>query len=119
MKRTIIGQQGEAAVFRIAALPEGMKTRSAERTKTGRAIISHSESGHHHVIEDSAVEVLERTDKVPVGMAILYAIVKNPTALKQDAASPHGEIPLEPGIYEFRVSREVDPFSEQIRRVAD
>lgn len=62
---------------------------------------------------------MERIDNVPAGMAILYAIVKNPTALKQDAASPHGEIPLEPGLYEFRVSREVDPFSEQIRRVAD
>lgn len=117
MKRTVIAAQGEAVVFRIAALPTNMQTRSAARTKSGAAIISHSENGNHHCI--SGAEVMERIDNVPAGMAILYAIVKNPTALKQDAASPHGEIPLEPGLYEFRVSREVDPFSEQIRRVAD
>lgn len=119
-KRKSIGQQGEAAVFLLDKLPEGMKTKAAERTATGLAIISHSEKGHHHVIADGDVEVLERTDNVPAGMQILYAIVKNPTALKQDAAVPHETIALaEPGIYEFRVSREVDPFSEQVRRVAD
>jgi hypothetical protein len=117
MKRTVIAQQGEAKVFRIDALPKNMQTRAPERTKSGAAIISHSESGHHHCIADA--EVLERVDNVPAGMAILYAIVKNPTALRQDATSPHGEIKLDPGLYEFRVSREYDPFAEQIRRVAD
>ena len=117
MKRTVIAQQGEAKVFRIDALPEGMQTRPPERNSKGHAIISHSESGHHHVV--AGAEVLERVDNVPAGMAILYAIVKSPTALRQDAPSPHGEIPLEPGLYEFRVSREFDPFAEQIRRVAD
>ena len=117
MKRKVIAQQGEAKVFRIDALPKNMQTRAPEFTKNGAAIISHSESGHHHCI--AGAEVMERIDNVPTGMAILYAIVKNPTALKQDAASPHGEIMLEPGLYEFRVSREFDPFAEQIRRVAD
>lgn len=117
MKRTVIAQQGEAKVFRIDALPKNMQTRVAERTTSGAAIISHSESGHHHCI--SGAEVLERIDNVPAGMAILYAIVKDPTALRQDAASPHGEIKLDPGLYEFRVSREYDPFAEQVRRVAD
>lgn len=118
--RKSIGQQGEAAVFKIDALPEGMKTKAVERTASGLAIISHSEKGHHHVIADASVEVLERTDNVPAGMQILYAIVKNPTALKQDATVPHDPLALtEPGIYEFRVSREFDPFAEQMRRVAD
>ena len=117
MKRTVIAQQGEAKVFRIDALPQGMQTRAPERNAKGHAIISHSESGHHHVVADA--EVIERVDNVPAGMAILYAIVKNPTALRQDAASPHEQINLEPGLYEFRVSREFDPFAEQIRRVAD
>lgn len=36
-----------------------------------------------------------------------------------DAAAPHGGYDLDAGIYEFRISREFDPFSEQARRVAD
>lgn len=118
MKRIVVAQQGEVKVFKIDALPKGIKTRAPEYTKCGAAIISHSEQGHHHCI--ARAEVLERTDNVPAGMAILYAIVKDPTALKQDAATPHKSIPLEGGsIYELRVSREFDPFAEQARRVAD
>ena len=117
MKRTVIAQQGEAKVFKIDALPKNMATRAPQRTSSGAAIISHSERGYHHVIDDA--EVMERTDNVPAGMAILYAIVKEPTALRQDAPTPHKEIPLDPGLYELRVSREFDPFAEQARRVAD
>ena len=117
MKRIAIGQQGEAKIYRIDALPASMTTRAPERDHTGAAIISHSERGHHHVIADA--EVLERTDNVPAGMAILYAIVKDPTCLKQNASHAHGEIALPPGIYEIRVSREFNPFLEQARRVAD
>lgn len=118
MKRTIIAAQGEVRVFKIDALPSDMKTRNPELTKSGAAIISHSEQGHHHCI--FGADVLERTDKVPAGMQIFYAIVKNATALKQDAATPHKEIQLEAdSIYELRVAREYDPFAEQARRVAD
>lgn len=117
MKRTVIAQQGEAKVFRIDALPKGMETRPPERDASGAAIVSHSEKGHHHVI--AGADVLERVDNVPAGMAILYAIVKDPTALKQNAPTPHKDIPLDPGLYEIRVSREYDPFAEQARRVAD
>ena len=34
---------------------------------------------------------IERDKIVPAGMRILYAIVKEPTRLYQDAAVPHGE----------------------------
>ena len=118
MKRTVIAQQGEVKVFKIDALPKGIETRQPDRNTAGAAIISHSEQGHHHVV--AGADVMERTDNVPAGMAIFYAIVKDPTSLKQDAATPHKSIPLEGGsIYEFRVSREFDPFAEQMRRVAD
>lgn len=118
MKRIMIAAQGEVRVYKINALPKGITTKRPERNAVGAAIISHSESGHHHVIADA--EVLERTDNVPAGMAILYAICKDPTSLAQDAATPHKSIPLEGGsIYELRVAREYDPFAEQARRVAD
>lgn len=118
MKRTVIAQQGEVKVFKIDRLPQGMATKPATKDHKGNAIISHSENGNHHVI--GGADVIERTDNVPAGMAILYAIVKDPTSLRQDAPTPHGEIPLEAdSIYELRVAREYDPFAEQARRVAD
>lgn len=118
MNRQVVAQQGEVKVFKINALPAGLETRVPERNRAGAAIISHSESGHHHVI--AGADVMERVNDVPPGMRILYAIVKDPTALRQDAPTPHGEIPLEAdSIYELRVSREYDPFAEQARQVAD
>lgn len=117
MNRTVVAQQGEVKVFRIDAIPAGISTRPPQFDAGGAAIVSHSESGNHHVI--AGAEVMERTDNVPDGMAILYAIVKDPTALEQNAPTPHGHIPLDAGIYELRVSREHDPFSDQARRVTD
>ncbi|PHS06393.1 MAG: hypothetical protein COA78_14345 [Blastopirellula sp.] len=112
-----IGQQGEVAIMKIAALPTDIETKSVERSKSGAFIISHSESGHHHVIPDG--EVMERTSDVPAGMRILYAILDNPSSLRQEADHAHENFDLESGVYEFRISREYDPFAEQARIVAD
>ena len=111
----VIGQQGEVLIRQVDKLPE-MDSKKVEKAPNG-FIISHSESGHHHVLLDG--EVMERTDKVPAGMQIFYAILDEPTKFKQDAANPHGDYTLPKGFYEFRISREFDPFAEQIRRVAD
>jgi len=109
--------QGEIYVRKINALPDGLVP-FAEKTG-GTWIISHSESGHHHVIDDAGVTVMERVTDVPAGMRILYAIVDAPTQLRQDAAKAHEAHDLAAGIYEMRIAREFDPFSEQARRVAD
>jgi hypothetical protein len=114
MKREVIGQQGEVKIYRISEMPA---CETAKR-EGDRHVISHSESGHHHVISGD-VDVLDRRSDVPPGMEIIYAIVKNPTALRHEAGAGHAEIALDEGIYEFRVSREFDPFAEQARRVTD
>lgn len=114
--KQVIGQQGEVRIVKIDALPAGMETKSVARIAKG-FVISHSESGHHHVLTGG--EVMERTDNVPAGMQKFYAILSDPQSFVQDAANPHGGYDLAPGIYEFRVSREFDPFSDQARRVAD
>jgi len=67
---------------------------------------------------DRPVDVLEKPD-APAGMRILYAILDQPAALIQSADKPHGQHQLQPGIYEFRIAREFDPFLEQARMVAD
>ena len=114
--KKIIGAQGEITIIKIDALPEGMDTVPAERVAKGW-IVSHSESGNHHLLTGGIV--MERTDNLPEGMRKLYALLDEPAALIQDAATPHGSFDLEPGAYEFRISREYDPFAEQARQVAD
>ena len=64
-------------------------------------------------------DVMERTDKVPAGMQVFFAILDKPEQLIQDAATPHTGYNLDPGIYRFDISREFNPFTEQARRVAD
>lgn len=110
--------QGEIYARKLETLPKGL-VEFAERNASGHWIISHSESGHHHLLGAEGVEVMERTKNVPSGMRILYAIVKEPTRLYQDAATPHDAHEVNPGIYEFRIAREYDPIMEQARRVAD
>lgn len=114
--KQVIGQQGEVRIVRIDAMPKDMTTKPAARIARGY-IISHSESGHHHLLTGG--DVMERTDKVPAGMQMFYAILDEPQKLIQDAATPHSGYALDPGIYRFDVSREFDPFAEQARRVAD
>ncbi len=114
MKR-VIGQQGEVRIIKIDEIP-AVVTKQHPRAANG-FIISHSESGHHHVLTGG--DVMERTEKVPAGMQIFYALLDAPEKFVQDAAAPHGSFDLPPGLYEFRVSREFDPFAEQARRVVD
>jgi hypothetical protein len=115
MKR-VIGQQGECRIIQIDAVPVGIETKKADRVAKGY-VISHSESGHHHVLTGG--DVIERTSGVPAGMQVFYAILDRPEQFIQDAANPHGGFDLPAGVFEFRVSREFDPFAEQARRVAD
>lgn len=117
MTREAIANQGEIRIDRIEALPDFATKAFTEKNAKGY-IISHSEQGHHHILGGD-VDVMERVENVPAGARILYAIVKEPTTLFQDAAVPHDPVNVDPGIYEFRIKREFDPFAEQVRRVAD
>lgn len=116
MTKQIIGQQGEVRIYQIDAIPDDIETKAVARNAHGW-VISHSESGHHHVLTGG--EVMERTDNIPQGMQMFYAMLDAPAALEQDAAVPHERIELPPGIYMFKTDREFDPFAEQARRVAD
>jgi hypothetical protein len=117
MKREVVCAQGEITVFRLTGEMPANLIKHTEIDKVKRPIISHSESGSHHVLE-RPLEIFERPD-APEGMRILYALLDTPTALIQDAPDAHGSHMLDPGLYEFRIAREFDPFAEQVRRVAD
>lgn len=110
--------QGEIYGRMIEALPDNLIA-FTERKEDGAWIISHSETGHHHLLDAQGVDVMERVKDVPTGLRILYAIVKEPTRLYQDAAVPHDDHTLPAGIYEMRIARAYDPVMEQAVRVAD
>ena len=113
--KKLIGQQGEVRIIKIDAIPAIKKSIPAERVPAG-FIISHSEQGHHHVVTGGdVIECLDYDD----GVKRFFATITNVEQLKQDAAVPHGHFYLEPGCYEFRISREYDPFADQIRSVRD
>ncbi len=117
MKRETIGAQGEITIFKCeGALPQGLIPHT-EKDKRGRPIISHSESGNHHIL-DRDCTVMEHPNP-PTGMRILYALLEVPMALVQDADDAHGTHQLSTGLHEFRIAREFDPFTEQARQVAD
>lgn len=117
MERHVICAQGEITVFHLVGEMPADLVAHTEKDRTGRPIISHSESGSHHVL-DRAVMVMEKPG-APAGMRILYALLDEPINLIQDAPDAHGSHTLPAGIIEFRIAREFDPFTEQARQVAD
>jgi hypothetical protein len=118
MDRKVLGAQGEITFYSVSEMPSGLvPIGNNQLDKNGLPIISHSENGNHHIL-DRAVCVMERMD-APEGMRILYALLDAPTQLLQDAPDAHGSHMLMPGVIEFRISREVDHFTQQIRQVAD
>ena len=114
MKR-VIAQQGEIAIYKLDAMPQ-YDSRPFESRPDGKTIISHSENGNHHVLTGG--DVLERVE-TPSGLQIFWTAIENAERLEQEAGNPHEAVDLDPGIYEFRISREYDPFADEIRRVAD
>lgn len=113
-------QQGEVHIRPIDEMPEGLLPFD-EMDASDRPIISHSEKGHHHVLP-AGVTVMERpADVKRPGLRILYALVEDPDGvdLTQTATEAHGAVHLPPGVHEFRISREFNPFADEARRVAD
>lgn len=108
--------QGEISVRRIEALPANVRPLALE---SGKFIIGHSETGHHHVMDRRSKTVFEST-KAPAGMRVLYAVLDEAGELVHERGhDTHETISFGPGIYEFRLGREFDPYAELARRVAD
>lgn len=116
-----VQQQGEVRIQEVKTLPDGLIPFN-EKTEDGKNfIISHSESGHHHVLPVGDVDVMERPlpPEFGEGARVLYAIVKNPTQMRQTANAPHEAANMATGFHMLTISMEVDPFTKQARRVAD
>lgn len=108
--------QGDVLIRRVKNIPP-----AAIRVSPvdGAVIVTHSETGHHHVMvldrsETPAVEMFASEDN-PL---LAWLRVNRPTALEHRRPhDTHESIMFEPGIYEVRRQREYTP--EGWRQVQD
>lgn len=96
-----------------AKISKKMKPVKAE---DGVIIVTHSETGHHHVMEASAAQLFRDPDD-PL---ISWLKVERPTALEHRREHhTHESIQFEPGVYRVRRQREHDPLRGVARRAID
>lgn len=113
----IIGQpiaQGDVMLIPVESLPDTAMAPVA--SEKGALIVTHSETGHHHVIvERPTVRMFQ--DAMDMFRSWLV-IDGEPAELKHlRPTDTHESVQLEPGVYEVRRQREY--FPEGWRRAAD
>ena len=103
--------QGDILIRRVSSVPDDVKVVTPE----GRdLIVTHSETGHHHVMEADRVEMFECLDEA---LRCFLVVHKQATLTHLRDHDTHDPIQFEPGTYEVRRQREYTP--EGYRRVAD
>lgn len=102
-------QHGDVLLFGAAKIPSSAKR---QEPTNGRIVLAEGEAtGHAHVICD-----LDSCDLYADENGTLYVEVKTPVALLHEE---HATIIVQPGTYRVGRVREMDPFAEEIREVAD
>lgn len=76
-------------------------------------IVSHSETGHHHVLNGGCM-VLEREGKDP-----LVQVDKDTSITHKKGHDRHDDLPVPAGMYRVLKKKEYDPFSKVMREVFD
>lgn len=95
--------QGDLMVRRVKKLPTGLAN---AKTTDGVHIVAHSETGHHHVIDSRAAQLLiDSTNEF-----LAYLDVKEETEIRHlREFDTHEPLTLPPGLYEVRREREFGP----------
>ena len=96
-------RQGDVRLVAIEGLPEGLKVKDN--------VIAHSETGHHHIVENAIVY----TDAS--GQQYVQVQKENAMLMHQKAQEAHEQIQIPKGIYKVVHQREFSPQAE--RRVMD
>jgi len=103
--------QGDIYIKRIDALPPKAVKVAPEG---GNVIVTHSETGHHHVMDADTVTMY----RLPDSIMDCLLVVDQPTTLRHlRAHDTHEPILFEPGTYHVRRQREYTP--QGWRRVED
>lgn len=103
--------QGDILITRIDDLPSN----AVPVLPAGdRVIVTHSETGHHHIMDAGAVTM----HRLPDSLMDCLLVVNKPTALEHlREHDTHEPILFAPGVYHVRRQREYTP--EGFRRVKD
>jgi len=108
-----IAAQGDVMFIRVDKLPENRELVEA-KTEGASLIVTHSETGHHHVMEASKVNMFECKDDELQS----FLVVHNDAELRHlRDFDTHESILFTKGVYNVRRQREHTP--EGFRRVAD
>jgi len=103
--------QGDIYIRRVDSIPTNAVLVKSEN---GQCIVTHSETGHHHVMEAADVKMYT----LPNSILDCFLDVMNPTKLEHlRSYDTHEPILFEKGTYHVRRQREHSP--EGWRRVAD
>lgn len=101
-------QQGDVLFFKASELPQNLKK---AKVKDGKYVLAEGEStGHAHVMEAGAGVMYEDDSK-----ALWLKVDKTADVVHEE----HKAVTLDPGVYKIGIVREVDPFSEEIKKVTD
>lgn len=108
--------QGDIMLRRIVSLPPDAKPISANK---GFFVVAHSETGHNHVIAESAnVKLYSTGDPLVSYLEVIDATDRMETLLEHlRSFDTHKTIAIPPGVFEVRRQREYTP--EGWRRVED
>lgn len=102
--------QGDVLFRRVDKLPETAQAKQV----SGRVIVAHSETGHHHAIDDAGV-VLYEEPRDP--LTCYLAIAEHADVVHHRASHTHETVRLGAGVWQVRRQREYTP--EGWRRVED
>lgn len=119
MKKKLVGHvvermaaQGDVVFRRVDTLPSSV----TEETVKGRIIVAHSETGHHHSIDDVSGHKLFRLENDP--MVCFLQLASDAQVVHHRPWDTHAPLVLKgPGVFEVRRQREWTP--EGLRRVED
>ena len=104
--------QGDVLITPVESVPEGFE--KAKPEKDGSHIITHSETGHHHVMPSQTVEFYQAAND-PFVAYINVKEISNLTHLR--SFDTHKPISFVPGVYRINRQREMTPRGWE--RVAD
>lgn len=112
-------RQGELYIDRVESLPKGLKKVIPDN---GKYIVAHSESGHHHIIEDRPFVNLYHSDDPMVSYLEVIEVTEQVECLLKhlkEGVDKHDTLKFKPGIYELRNQSEADNSPAGWRRAAD
>lgn len=104
--------QGDVLFRRIDALPAG----AVEQPADGRVVVAHSETGHHHAIEQGEAKLFERAQRDPM-VCFLAIDGEHADVVHHRANHTHETVRLLQGLWEVKRQREHAP--EGWRQVLD